>query len=57
MKGMIIKNNVAVMVDDQGKTHITRMDRGLWTFQGKTFGSPFEAFKEVEDANTRRVSA
>lgn len=49
MKGLVVKNNVAVMVDDQGKTHITRMNSGLWTFQGKTFSSPFEAFKEVED--------
>lgn len=48
MKGMIIKNNVAVMVDDQGKTHITRMNSGVWTFQGKTYRNPFEAFKEVE---------
>lgn len=49
MRGIVIKNNVAVLVDDQGKTHITRMESGLWTFQGKMFKSPFDAFKEVED--------
>lgn len=57
MKGIIVKNNVAVMVDDQGKTHITRMDRGLWTFKGKAFSSPFEAFMEVENADAKRILA
>lgn len=56
MKQLTIKRNEAMLVDDQGKIHITRMESGLWTFQGKTFENPFEAFKEVEDELQRRVS-
>lgn len=33
----------------QGKTYISRMESGLWMFQGRAYNSPFEAFKEIKN--------
>lgn len=47
---------VAKYTDSQGKTHISRMESGLWIFQGRLYKSPLDAFKEVEDELQKRVS-
>lgn len=47
MKKIVVGLNVAKLVDEQGKTHITRKQSGVWAFNGRTFATPFDAFKEV----------
>lgn len=47
MKQIVVRENEARMVDNEGNVYTATKINGRWIFQGRTYSSPFEAFKEV----------
>lgn len=47
MKQIVVRENDARMVDNEGNMYTATKINNRWIFQGRAYNSPFEAFKEV----------
>lgn len=47
MKQIVVRENEARMVDNEGNVYRATKIGDRWIFQGRAYSSPFEAFKEV----------